>query len=86
MAQPSGRQSPVFEFKRPQAQATRVQAFTNDDFSDFDDYWEFSGIHHSFDTHDVDVIALILKKRLRPNGLKPFRTQRVYFSQNVIIL
>ncbi|KAJ7330646.1 hypothetical protein OS493_022261 [Desmophyllum pertusum] len=34
-AQSTGRQSPVF--KRPQPQATRVQAFTHDDFSDFDD-------------------------------------------------
>ncbi|XP_078380805.1 uncharacterized protein LOC144663667 isoform X2 [Oculina patagonica] len=36
-AQSTGRQSPVFEFKRPQPQATRVEAFTHDDFSDFDD-------------------------------------------------
>lgn len=36
-AQSTGRQSPVFEFKRPQPQSTRVQAFTHDDFSDFDD-------------------------------------------------
>jgi len=37
MARSSGRQSPKVEFKRPQPQATRVEAFTHDDFSDFDD-------------------------------------------------
>lgn len=36
-AQFTGRQSPVFEFKRPQPQSTRVQAFADDDFSDFDE-------------------------------------------------
>ena len=36
-AQYTGRQSPVSEFKRPQPQSTRVQAFSHDDFSDFDD-------------------------------------------------
>lgn len=34
--EPSGRQSPRMEFKRPQPQATRVEAFTADDFSDLD--------------------------------------------------
>ncbi|XP_067042610.1 uncharacterized protein [Acropora muricata] len=32
--QPSGRGSPRLEFKRPQPQTTRVEAFTADDFSD----------------------------------------------------
>jgi len=36
-AQFTGRQSSVFEFKRPQPQSTRVQAFADDDFSDFDE-------------------------------------------------
>ena len=36
-AQFAGRQSPVFEFRRPQPQSTRVQAFSHDDFSDLDD-------------------------------------------------
>ena len=33
-AQPSGRQSLSLEFKRPQPQGTRVEAFTAEDFSD----------------------------------------------------
>lgn len=35
--QSTGRQSPVLEFRRPQPQSTRIQAFTHDDFSDIED-------------------------------------------------
>ncbi|XP_066024829.1 cilium assembly protein DZIP1 isoform X2 [Pocillopora verrucosa] len=36
-SQSTGRQSPVLEFRRPQPQSTRIQAFTHDDFSDIED-------------------------------------------------
>lgn len=36
-SQSTGRQSPVLQFKRPQPQSTRVEAFTHDDFSDLED-------------------------------------------------
>ena len=38
-SQSTGRQSPVLEFRRPQPQSTRIQAFTHDDFSDIEDDW-----------------------------------------------
>lgn len=40
-SQSTGRQSPVLQFKRPQPQSTRVEAFTHDDFSDLEDNWDW---------------------------------------------